>query len=147
MKILLAIKKQYLNILKFLLLVLIHQSCLSQTTSITAIDLTCKGTSSGTDVRSEYREFDLTVNTITGEMFNYPNRVSIACMESPPQGTKSCTVGSNYITCQCKTFDMFAKSGSMQLSRNTGKLKITTFLKDAVWEGDYSCEKVLKKKF
>jgi hypothetical protein len=147
MKISFSIKKQCTSIFKFLLLVLIHHSCFSQVTSNTAIDLSCKGTSSGTDVRSEYREFDLTVDTLTGEMYNYPNRVSIACMESSPKDTKTCTVGSNYIACQCKTFNSFATRGTMQLSRNTGKLKITTFFKDAVWEGDYSCEKVIAKKF
>jgi hypothetical protein len=142
------IMKKILIFLNFLLLIGIHQSSFSQEASSSLVDLTCKGESGGTDIRSEYREFDITVNTVTGAMFNYPGRVSQGCIMSLKISSRSCSVASNYIQCICKTGEpYFAQGGSMLLSRNTGNLKITTYFKDAIWEGNYSCEKVSTRRF
>lgn len=124
-----------------------HQVCYGQLASSDIVDLTCKGMSGGTDIRSEYREFDITIDTLTGEMYNYPNKVSLGCIRSPNKGSKSCSAERTFITCECKADPLFAEGGSMQLSRNTGRLKITTYFKKAIWEGDYSCEKASTRKF
>lgn len=134
-------------VLKFLSILIIHIPGFSQVASSNLIDLSCKGISGGTDIRNEYKEFDITVNIVTGEMFNYPNRVSMGCIVTSQGGSQTCSVGRNYISCECKPPPLFAERGSMHLSRNTGKLKITTYFKDAIWEGNYSCEKVSTKKF
>jgi hypothetical protein len=141
------IKNYFLKFI-FVPLIFVHQCCFSQATSNSLVDLTCKGSNSGTSVKTEYREFDMTVDTTTGEMFNYPNIIAVACTGSSTKETVSCVSGSTYITCQCEKLNLLPMNGTMQLSRNTGKLKITTSFNDGdKWVGDYSCEKVLKKKF
>jgi hypothetical protein len=134
-------------LIKFFVVLMVHQSCFSQTAPSSQIDLTCKGLSGGTDIRSEYREFDITVDTVTGEMFNYPERVAMGCIVSPKKGSITCSANRNFIACECKADPLFAERGSMHLSRNTGNLKITTYFKNAIWEGNYSCERVSTRKF
>lgn len=95
------VPKYYFQI-NFLLLMMVRQACFGQLTSSNQIDLTCKGISGGTDIRSEYREFDITVDTVTGEMFNYPERVSMGCIVSPKKGSITCSAQRNHISCECK---------------------------------------------
>jgi len=124
------------------------QDCLSQ-----EVELLCKGTSSGSDVRTEKQEFPMTVNFVKPNIYGLPAYLIPSCVEwgeKMTNVTPNCTVNNNELNCMCSnsSSSIFSGISSFKLSRVNGRLTINTYFKNKEnWSGDYICEKITLRKF
>jgi len=111
------------------------------------LELFCKGSTSGTDIRTDSSEFTMWVSFAPPEFGGIRNFLVPACMEDSktPNNTPSCKSTSNELDCTCNNS---IGTTMINLSRISGKLSIQTFFKDKNnWEGNYYCDKITTKKF
>ena len=112
------------------------------------VQLLCKGTTSGSDIRTSFNEFPITFNFSTPDFFGIRMHLIPGCLQmdpNKPEIVPSCTVNSNEMNCTCANS---LGTTILNLSRVTGKLSIKTFYsKKEYWEGDYACEQITKRKF
>jgi len=112
------------------------------------IELICKGVNRGSDIRTESHEFPVMVDFVSPgfrgiRFFLVPSCFSIQNLTIPI--IPVCTANQNEMECICTNSLGLTR---INLSRITGRLNIKTFFeRKEVWEGDYSCERVTKRKF
>lgn len=111
------------------------------------IELFCKGSNSGSDIRTVKHEFPILVSFSKAEFGGIRNFLVPSCMSDTknPNNAPTCKSNSNEIDCVCSNS---RGTTAINLSRVTGRLDIQTFfVSKESWYGDYYCEKITTKKF
>ena len=123
-----------------LLFLLISQICYAD-----KVSFSCSGKNF-----DEFKTFDLSVNTDTGEMWGFPGGIAPGCIRLDKDKDflkDKFSVNSNSVSTTCQNNIWVS---IMTLSRNTGHLNVSTAdIKKKKTEGDflYYCQKVTKKVF
>jgi hypothetical protein len=115
--------------------------------SITAygeeIRLHCRGAVEGTDIRRSPREFSMSIDSVSGEVWGMPKFIVPSFTDNAGKITGRCIMSKNDFTC---TGSNHRGVTNLRLLRSTGSLEIVTFFKDNnSWEGIFSCQKTENK--
>ena len=111
------------------------------------VELFCKGSNSGTDIKTVKHEFPILVSFSPAEFGGIRNFLVPSCMSDTknPNNAPTCKSTSNEIDCVCSNS---RGTTAINLSRISGKLDIQTFfVSKESWSGEYYCEKITTKKF
>jgi hypothetical protein len=96
--------------------------------------------------------FDLVINTDSGEMWEFPGFIAVGCTGKDKNKQQNQSINTNSATMQC--FDGWGYNSTLNLSRNTGKLRVDTFFTGKTskpefsnYSFSYDCRKVTSKLF
>jgi len=121
--------------------------------SAETLNFHCHGVLRGDDIVDSSTDFEITVDTVSGEIYGFPGFVAPGCMDVNTTGKKKSSIDERHAESTCNsTLGTDIVMSIVTLSRLTANLSISTVFVDEhkktkLWNGNFACQKIFKNVF